>query len=96
MWQRECDSNRCHRAAVGGKAPWDHLVVVHRLLVGANQVAVPDGPRLDRKDFCTEEAQNQNKAENRVRLPELRIPLERIKKRIRPCFTDRGGLCKEG
>lgn len=56
MWQRECDSNRCHRAAAGGKAPWNNLVVVHRLLVGANQVAVSDGPRLDRKDFCTEEA----------------------------------------
>lgn len=84
MRQRECDSNRCHRAAIGGKAPWNNLVVVHRLLVGTNQVAVSDCSSLDRKDFCTEEAQNQNKAENCVRLPELRIPLERIKKESTP------------
>ena len=80
MWQRERDSNRCHRAAVGGKTPWHYMVVVRWLLVGTNQVAVSDGSSLDRKDFCTKEAQNQDKAENCVRLPELRIPLECIKK----------------
>lgn len=55
-------------------------------------MAVPDHTGADREDIRTQKDQNQNKAENSVRLSELRVSLECIK--FRPCFTDRGGLCK--
>lgn len=93
MPQRKCKCADGNGNEAQPQAPRDHLVASHRLVVGADLVALLHRPRHHRADFCAEALQDKIEAQVRMCLSELRPSLGGLMGTPRHRATD-DGACR--